>query len=101
MNDSATHSVKVSFEPVTEEEMDVLLAEDKRLNELFADSPMLEYDGFDRGAQDFVMYFYGADADRMAAAIVPELNHLPFCNRAMVLKRYGKPGARENNAKLE
>ena len=101
MSESAAHSVKVTFEPVTEAEMEALLAEDERLNELFADCSMLEYDGFERGRLDFVMYFYGADADRMAAAIVPELSHLPLCDRGMLVKRYGKSRAREETVRLK
>jgi hypothetical protein len=70
------HFVKISFEPVAKEEVDVLLREDERLNDLFTDRAVVEYDGFERGRQDFVMYFYGGDADRMTSAIVPELRNL-------------------------
>lgn len=84
MSDAEVHFVKVSFEPVSEEEMIVLLNEDERLNELFTDRSIVEYDGYERSRQDFVMYFYGLDADRMISVIFPELRHLPFCNRATV-----------------
>jgi|ERR1035438_115588 hypothetical protein len=95
------HFVKISFEPVSKEEMDVLLREDERLNDLFTDRAVVEYDGFERGRQDFVMCFYGGDADRMTSAIVPELRNLQFSDRAVVLKRYGEPGAREEMTTLK
>ena len=101
MSDAEVHFVKISFEPVTEEEMTVLLGEDERLNALFTDRAAVEYDGFERGSQDFVMYFYGANADRMASVIFPELRHLPFCDRGTALKRYGEPGGREETVRLE
>ena len=100
MSESTVHFVKVSFVPVSEEEMELLLTEDERLNDLFSDPAIVEYDGFERGQQDFVMYFYGPDADQMASSILPELSHLPCKDRAVVLKRYGEPGEREVTVKL-
>ena len=101
MSDAEVHFVKVSFEPVSEEEIALLLSEDERLNEIFTDRSIVEYDGFERGRQDFVMYFYGADADRMISAIFPELRHLPFCDRATVLKRHGQFEGREETLTLK
>jgi len=101
MRDAEVHFVKITFEPVSEEEMAVLLSEDERLNELFTDRSIVEYDGYERGRQDFVMYFYGADADRMASVIFPELRHLPFCDRATVLKRNGQFEGREEMVRLK
>src|SRR5271154_6106107 len=101
MSEIAMHFVKVSFEPVTEEEMSLLLGEDERLNDLLTDRSAVEYDGFERGQQDFVMYFYGADADKMTSLIIPELRNLPCSDRAIVMKRYGDRGAREETFKLK
>jgi hypothetical protein len=101
MSANKVHFVKISFEPVSEDEMDLLLVEDERLNELFADPSLVEYDGFERGRTDFVMYFYGTDADKMATTIFPELKHLNFRERATVLKRYGEHGDREETVSLK
>jgi hypothetical protein len=97
-----THFVKITFQPVSEAEMEVLLNEDERLNELFSDPSTVEYDGYERGRDDFEMFFYGPNADSMVSLILPELKNLPFANHATVFKRYGKrQGAREETDKLE
>jgi hypothetical protein len=100
MND--THFVKITFQPVSEEEMEVLLGEDERLNDLFSDRSTVEYDGYERGRDDFDRFFYGANADTMASLITPELKKLPFADRGTIFKRYGdNEGAREETNKLE
>ena len=93
--------MKITFAPVSEKEIEALLSEDERLNDLFADDSAMEYDGFERSKEDVVLYFYGEDADKMTALILPQLGSLPRCDRAVVLKRYGGPGAREETAKLK
>jgi len=93
--------VKITFEPISEQEMEVILGEDERLNDLFRDSSTVKYDGYERGKDDLVMYYYGADADKMTVLIFPELKGLPCCDRAVVLKRYGGHGAREETVKLK
>ncbi|MEI7940800.1 MAG: hypothetical protein WCK27_29330 [Verrucomicrobiota bacterium] len=99
---SDTHFVKITFRPVSEEEIEVLLGEDERLNDLFSNPSTVEYDGYERGRDDFDMFFYGANADTMASLIIPELKKLPFADRGVVFKRYGDPeGAREETTKLE
>jgi len=99
---SEAHFVKITFEPVSEAEMDVLLSEDERLNDLFTDASAVEYDGYERGKDDFVMFFYGTNADSMASLIVPELIYLPFSDRGVVFKRHGeRDGAREETMKLK
>ena len=96
------HLVKITFQPVSEAEMDVLLSEDERLNALFIGASKVEYDGYERGRDDFVMFFYGANADSMASIIVPELTNLPFSDRGVVFKRHGESqGAREETIKLK
>ncbi len=100
MSEDKVHFVKITFGPLSEQEMELLLSEDERLNDLFVDPAVVNYDGYERGKQDFVMYFYGTDADRMAALIIPELSALPFIDRVVVLKRYGGHGAREEAMNL-
>ena len=100
-NQNGDHCVKVTFAPISKEEMEVLLSEDERLNDLFADKATLEYDGFERGTDDFIMFFYGADADKMTALIIPELTNLPFSDRAVLLKRHGRHGEKEETIKLK
>src|SRR5467141_357664 len=100
MNPDQAHFVKISFEPVSGDEMEMLLNDDERLNKLFDDPSVVEYDGFERGKQDFVMYFYGTDADKMISLIIPELSVLPFSDRALIQKRYGGHGAREETRKI-
>jgi hypothetical protein len=100
MNEAALHFVEITFEPISEDEMEMLLYQDDRMNSLFAEHRVLEYEGYQRGDQEFIMFFYGANADHMAEMIVPELKALPFGDRGRVLKRYGGQGAREELMKL-
>ncbi len=100
MDEADINLVRVAFAPVSEQEMELLLEEDERLNALFADPAVVNYDGYERGKQEFVMYFYGTDADAMAALIIPELSALPCSNRAVVLKRYGGTEAGEETMHL-
>ncbi len=100
MNEDAVHSVKVTFEPVSEQEMEQLLREDERLNALFGDPAVVDYDGYERGKQNFAMFSYGTNADAMASLIISELSALPCSHRAFVLKRYGGYGAREQRLNL-
>lgn len=94
------HFVRITFEPVSGAEMEILLSQDERLNDLFTNPELVLYDGYERGADDFVMYFYGKDADSMASRIIPELRSLPFIDRGVVLKRHGDRGAREEILRL-
>jgi len=81
--------------------MGLLLEEDERLNDLFNDPSTVEYDGFERGWQDFVMYFYGIDANKMALLIIPTLRSLPCIDRAVMVRRYGGIGARQETMALK
>ncbi len=80
--------------------MNLLLTEDERLSELFCDPSTVEYDGYERGRDDFEMFFYGTDADTMATLIIPQLRNLPFAGRGVVFKRHGDRGARQETIKL-
>ncbi len=100
MNEGDVHFVKITFKAISEQEMEILLNEDERLSGLFADPAVVNYDGYERGKHDFVMYFYGTDADTMASLIIPELSALPCSDRAVVLKRYGGHGVREETVNL-
>jgi len=100
MNEDDISFVTVTFKPVSEQEMELLLTEDERLNALFADRAVVDYDGYERGREEFVMYFYGRDADVMASLIIPELSGLPCSDRAVVLKQPGGDGAREETMNL-
>ncbi len=68
-----THFVRITFEPVSEAEINILLGEDERLNQVFSDRLVVEYDGYDRGTDRFAMFLYGTNADQMASLIFPEL----------------------------
>jgi hypothetical protein len=99
---SEAHFVKVSFQPVSEAEMEVLLSVDEKLNDLFSDPSTVEYDGYERGREDFEMFFYGPNADAMASLIIPVLKSLPFADRGIVFKRHGdSERAKEESTKLE
>jgi hypothetical protein len=60
-----------------------------------------EYDGNEIGEETFTMYAYGPSADKLFDAVIPVLaqHHLP--PGSQVVKRYGKPGAREDRVRIE
>jgi hypothetical protein len=83
------HFVKVTFCPVSEDEIELMLDDDERLTELFPDPSVVEYDGYERGSDDLELYFYGENAETMVLLISPELKKFPCADRATVLKVYG------------
>jgi len=65
------HLVKITFQPVSEAEMDVLLSEDERLNALFIGASKVEYDGYERGRTISSCFSTGLNADSMARSSFP------------------------------
>jgi hypothetical protein len=60
-----------------------------------------EYDGNEEGDATFTMYAYGPSADKLFDVVQPVLAkyRLPFGSEAV--KRYGKPGAKEERISLD
>jgi hypothetical protein len=57
-----------------------------------------EFDGDEFGAGTCTLYMYGPDADRLFAAVEPDLRASPLTNGGYAVKRYGaatNPQARE------
>jgi hypothetical protein len=59
-----------------------------------------EFDGHEVGPDEAVVYMYGPDADKLAAAIHPVLKSLPLPPGSYLIKRYGDVGAREERVNL-
>jgi hypothetical protein len=59
-----------------------------------------EYDGNEIGGGEFVMFCYGPKADAIYAAIEPVLRASKLSAGALVIIRYGKPGAKQTEVRL-
>jgi hypothetical protein len=59
-----------------------------------------EYDGNEEGDATFTMYVYGPSADRLFEVVQPVLAKYRLPADSEVVKRYGKPGAREERVPL-
>jgi hypothetical protein len=59
-----------------------------------------EYDGNEIGDTTFTMYAYGPSADKLFDVARPILMKYPLPSGSRALKRYGKPGAKEERIPL-
>jgi hypothetical protein len=59
-----------------------------------------EYDGNEIGDTTFTMYAYGPSADKLFDVALPILVKYPLPKGSRALKRYGKPGAKEERVPL-
>lgn len=69
-----------------------------RMEQRIADAGYGEFDGDEFGGGECTLYMYGADADRLFAAVERELRASPHARGGFVIKRYGAagdPSARE------
>lgn len=84
----------------TNEEAERLSKLENELIKAIEQSHVGEYDGNEIGEGTFTMYAYGPSADKLFDVALPILAkyHLPSGSRAV--KRYGKPGAKEERVPL-
>lgn len=59
-----------------------------------------EFDGNLVGTDDATLYMYGPDADRLFAVVEPILRAARLPAGSLIVKRYGEPGAREEQVGL-
>jgi len=59
-----------------------------------------EFDGDEYGGGVCTVYMYGASAERLFAAVLPVLKKFRAPKGSYVVKRYGKPGARQDRIAL-
>jgi hypothetical protein len=60
-----------------------------------------EYDGDEVGVGTFTMYAYGPSADKLFDVAQPILAKYPLPSGSHVVKRYGKPGARQDRIPID
>jgi hypothetical protein len=60
-----------------------------------------EYDGNDEGDATFTMYAYGPSADKLFDVVQPVLAKYRLPPGSEAVKRYGKPGAKEEHIPLD
>jgi len=86
--------------PVVREEVQKLFELEEELRKAIEDSRVGEYDGNEISSGTFTMYAYGPSAEKLLTVAMPVLTkyRLPLGSHAM--KRYGKPGAKEERIPL-
>jgi len=82
------------------ESCDLVTLEDKLLPVLEA-SGAGELDGSESGPTKTCLFFYGPNADQLFSAIKSTLERYPLCSGARVILRYGGPGSREHELRLQ
>lgn len=81
-------------------EREQLFALEEAVAAAVARSATGEHDGNEVGDGEFVIFCYGPDADKLYAAVEPALRASSLSRGGTVVIRYGKPGARQREAKL-
>jgi hypothetical protein len=64
---------------------------EERLQEAIEHAAVGEYDGNDFAETEVTLYAYGADAEKLFAAMEPILREYPLCRNARVVVRPGGP----------
>jgi len=83
-----------------ERDLSTLFALEDQLIEAIAAKDAGEFDGNEVGPDGATLFAYGADADRLYAAMEPVLNAHPLCNHARVVLRKGPLGAPQRELQL-
>ena len=94
------HAVLVKIGPLRgsfgddDERREIALLE-MRIEQLLASRTVGEIDGDEFGEGNCTIYLYGSNADRLAGLILPLLANSIFAACTQITKRYGPPGAPE------
>ncbi len=82
------------------EERQGITALEDQLSEAIKRSSTGEFDGDEFGGGVCTLYMYGSSAERLFAAVSPVLKKFRAPKGSYVVKRYGKPGARQDRIAL-
>lgn len=93
--------IPLSREMGTQEENRKLFQLEDELIKTIESGGAGEYDGNEIGEGTFTMYAYGPSANKLFDVAIPVLmrHHLP--SGSQIVKRYGKPGAKEERTHIE
>jgi hypothetical protein len=83
----------------TEERQRITALEDQ-LSDAIKRSSAGEFDGDEYGGGVCTVYMYGPSAERLFAAVLPVLKKFRAPKGSYVVKRYGKPGAKQDRVAL-
>jgi hypothetical protein len=72
-----------------------------RLNAAVKESGAGEYDGNEIGEGFFTVFIYGPSAERLFLVVLPILKEFRPPTGSYLIKRYGKPGSKEDRVALE
>ena len=82
------------------EERQRITALEDQLSDAIKRSSTGEFDGDEYGGGVCTVYMYGPSAERLFAAVSPVLKKFHAPKGSYVVKRYGKPGARQDRIAL-
>lgn len=83
----------------TKERQRITALEDQ-LSDIIKRSSTGEFDGDEYGGGVCTVYMYGPSAERLFAAVSPALKKFRAPKGSYVVKRYGKPGAKQDRISL-
>jgi hypothetical protein len=82
------------------EERQRITALEDQLSDAITRSSTGEFDGDEYGGGGCTVYMYGPSAERLFAAVSPVLKNSRAPKGSYVIKRYGKPGAKQDRVAL-
>jgi len=82
------------------DERDSVHALGEQLERLIKEQQAGEYDGDEFGGGYAKLYMYGPDANKLFAAVIDAIKKHSFRRGSYVIRRFGKPGAKEERIDL-
>jgi hypothetical protein len=85
----------------TLEEVDRIREGERTMRELIEGRNLGELDGHEYGGGQYVIYFYGGDANAIFSELFPFLTSWDCIQGGYAIKRYGPPGAKTEKITFE
>jgi len=84
----------------TEQERDRISALEQQLSKAIKNSSAGDFDGDEYGGGTCTIYMYGPSAERLLSVALPILKKFNAPSGSYVIKRFGKPGAKQTRIPL-
>jgi hypothetical protein len=93
--------LKLAFGPMGNEEERKRITElERQLENAIKQSASGDFDGDEYGGGFCTIYMYGPSAERLFASVQPKLKVFRASSGSYVIKRYGKPGSKQDRITL-
>jgi hypothetical protein len=93
-------NIKVGGEMGNSEERKRIAALEEQLAAVIKESGAGDFDGDEFGKGVCTLYMYGPSADRLFSVVQPTLKKFRASSGSYVVKRYGKPGAKQERVEI-